>query len=324
MKKHDILLATTAILSCAILAESVRAEIKSEVSCGGKCTYYYDTVTHDMRWEKNADVGADEEVILRGSSYNIPGKYGLKDVNNLTIGEGITGLGYDALWSYAGYSLGNSNSTLVLPSTLKSNVATTGDQAIHYVLFGTIDASALKDADMYIQASSNLHTLIVDQNSSSVIKIGAGYGSYPTSVTIQCKGDKTKCQSQVQRVSNTTTFTPEYYSGPDGNGNWEEWSDDGKAVYADSTKAKPLATYGFDGKQTASYNYNASGLLLSANTYDAEGNVVGSYNYTYDAGGNLVSAYQNGKAVYLRKRYTIPEADAATQGKGPFRLDITW
>jgi len=62
--------------------------------------------------------------------------------------------------------------------------------------------------------------------------------------------------------------------------------------------------------------------LLSANTYDSEGNVTGSY--TYDAGGNLVSAYQNGKAVYLRKRYTIPEADAATQGKGPFRLDITW
>ena len=83
-----------------------------------------------------------------------------------------------------------------------------------------------------------------------------------------------------------------------------------------------IANYDSRGNKTESYNYSAGGQLLSANTYDSEGNVTGSY--TYDAGGNLVSAYQNGKAVYLRKRYTIPEADAATQGKGPFRLDITW
>ena len=83
-----------------------------------------------------------------------------------------------------------------------------------------------------------------------------------------------------------------------------------------------IAKYNSKGALTESYNYSVGGKLLSASTYDSEGNVTGSY--TYDAGGNLVSAYQNGKAIYLRKRYTIPEADAATQGKGPFRLDITW
>ena len=67
---------------------------------------------------------------------------------------------------------------------------------------------------------------------------------------------------------------------------------------------------------------------------DSHGNITDAYyqngtksphmNYTYDAGGNVIKAYQNGKEVYSRKRYTIPEADAATQGKGPFRLDITW
>jgi len=73
--------------------------------------------------------------------------------------------------------------------------------------------------------------------------------------------------------------------------------------------------YHQDGK-VEKYKYNSAGNVISSETYDKNGNQTGSY--TYDAGGNLVSAYQNGKAVYLRKRYTIPEADAATQGKGPF------
>ena len=67
---------------------------------------------------------------------------------------------------------------------------------------------------------------------------------------------------------------------------------------------------------------------------DSHGNITDAYfqngtksphmSYKYDAGGNIVEKFENGKAVYQRKRYTIPEADAATQGKGPFTVTITW
>ena len=270
------------------------AEIKSAVSCSGKCTYYYDTVTHDMRWEKNKDVPDGEEVIIPQRTRYIVQGLGYNSINNLTIGEGITGLGENAFWSYGGVSTGNSNSTLVLPSTLKSNVGEDGGQAFHYVLFGTIDASALKDANMYIQASANLHTLIMDENSNSIVTIGAGYQEYPSEVSVQCKGKLNNCMSQVKRASNTTHLTPSYYVGPDENGNWEVWSDEGKAIYTDSSMQKPLSKYDFDGNQIGSYKY--------------------------DAGGNLVAAVENGVEIYRRRIYTPAEATAAVSGKNTFKI----
>ena len=328
MKKHDILLATTAILSCAF-CESVLAAcniwpggftldsssgncVKSE--CNGKCTFYYNETTHDLQIEKNPEVPEGEDVIIpQYATLHI-------NLNNVNVGEGITGM---ESWAFAGYSktCGTANSTLKLPSTYK---ATPGVTELWNTGFGTIDASAVKDTTIYFPIDHN-QNIILSADSGVTIDYGYAYTPGATrDINIVCRGKKSDCEDMVsfRQYTPPGLITSSYYSGPDGNDNWEEWSDSGKAIYADSTKAKPLATYGFDGKQTASYNYSAGGLLLSANTYDSEGNINGSY--TYDAGGNLVSAYQNGKAVYLRKRYTIPEADAATQGKGPFRLDITW
>ena len=313
--------------------------INTGTSCGGKCTYTFDTVTHDAIITKNPDVAEDEEVILPDSMYNtvIPwvdggGASGQMYIRNLTIGEGITGAGK---WAFAGYAhrtSGKQDGVLTLPSTYKYNGDTNSSTAEFWNLgFGTIDASAVKDTSIYMPVNVN-QNIILSPDSNVIISHDQAY-DVAGKINIVCKGKKEDCEGMVrlgiwekQLWSRThpgeNQITSSYYSGPDGNGNWEEWSDSGKAVYADSTKAKLLETYGFDGKKIASYNYSAGGQLLSANTYDSEGNVNGSY--TYDAGGNLVSAYQNGKAVYLRKRYTIPEADAATQGKGPFRLDITW
>ena len=321
---------TAAVAISMALCESAKAEcprwpseytldsssgfcVKSE--CNGKCIIYYDAISQDMRIEKNPNVGQDEEVNL--GLHMIEGL----TINNLTIGEGITG---STRW-VAGYgtSAGNTNSTLTFPSTFKSDLSGGYNSPFWNVKFGTIDASALKDTTLHIPHDSTDITIILAQDSNINVNVELAYGGSRGGylVDIICKGAKNKCDEQLSNSGNVRGNIS-YYSGPDGNGNWEEWSDNGKAIYADSTKAKLLETYGFDGKQTASYNYSAGGLLLSANTYDSEGNINGSY--TYDAGGNLVSAYQNGKAVYLRKRYTIPEADAATQGKGPFRLDITW
>jgi len=58
--------------------------------------------------------------------------------------------------------------------------------------------------------------------------------------------------------------------------------------------------------------YNGRGQFLSSTWQDAAGSV-----YSFDKNGNI-------KGMKKRGPFTIPEADAATQGKGPFRLDITW
>ena len=78
------------------------------------------------------------------------------------------------------------------------------------------------------------------------------------------------------------------------------------------------------GDLVEAYTYSNSGNLTGIKKYDAEGNVIGSEDYKYDAGGNLVSAYRNGKALYLRKIYTIPEAEAATKDGPVNTVTFTW
>ena len=65
-----------------------------------------------------------------------------------------------------------------------------------------------------------------------------------------------------------------------------------------------------------------SGKIIAKLTGD--GNVINSY--VHNPNGSIGTYDANGKLTGMQKRgpFTIPEADAATQGKGPFRLDITW
>ena len=70
-------------------------------------------------------------------------------------------------------------------------------------------------------------------------------------------------------------------------------------------------------------SYNSTGILVSTNKYDKEGNIKESLSYEYDTGGNLLKAYQNGKAVYKRKIYSPAEAANAAKKEGN-TLVIVW
>ena len=196
-------------------------------ACGGKCTWYYDTETKDLRVEKNADVGESEEVIISGYfSRSIA-----QTINNVTIGEGITGMmdsGYWPFCTYGGHSDGSASSTLKLPSTYKY----TAGSGTHFwnVGFGTIDASALKDTTLSLPTAAR-QNIIIDANSNVRIENYGSYGSVSPAINIICKGELTKCQSMLK--TNATQVTAEYYKGYDSDGRIiEEWGPDGKTEYA--------------------------------------------------------------------------------------------
>lgn len=265
-------------------------------SCGGKCTWYYDTTTRDVKFEKNANVPDGEEVIIpanlyRGGITGWSNDAEKRAMRNVTIGEGITGMEKWALASYGGYTTGAAGGTLTLPSTYKNNPEHTGvyGAELWNVSFGTIDASAIKDTHLYIPSSASKN-VILDPNSNVTTLFESSYGKYPEKINVVCKGELAKCESMItlQRGA-TTEVTSEYYKGIGKDGNYEEWSDAGKAVYEDETKQKPLGKYDFAGNQIGRYEY--------------------------DGGGNLVAAYENGKALYERTHYTPPEAAAAMPDK---------
>ena len=280
--------------------------IKIQSSCSGKCTYYYDTTTHDVRFEKNADVPDGEEVVIPADIYRggITGYQPTDEgrtVRNVMIGEGITGMGKWAFATYGGYHMGDSDGTLTLPSTFKSDPDNRGGYGNEFwnVSFGTIDVSAVKNENLYFAsdaASTAVRTIILDPNSNTSVGIGGAYNEQNSDYTVNiiCKGNKTKCDEKVRVGSKITKGTISYYEGEDGNGNWEVWSDDGKAIYADSSMQKLLSKYDFDGNQTGFYEY--------------------------DRGGNLVKAIENGVEIYRRRIYTPAEATAAVSGKNTFKL----
>ena len=285
--------------------------IKIQSSCSGKCTYYYDTTTHDVRFEKNANVPDGAEVVIPGGTYSSVTGWGNtqedRTIRNVTIGEGITGMGANlwAIGSYGGYIWGTSDSTLKLPSTYKYRATNAGnDVELWNVGFGTIDASAVKNTTIYIPINHN-QNIVLDPNSGVKIDYHSSYSS-AGAINIICKGEKAKCQNMVtmdigssrewkKNHSGEEQVTTSYYEGDDGNGNWEVWSDEGKAVYADSSMQKLLSKYDFDGNQTGFYEY--------------------------DRGGNLVKAIENGVEIYRRRIYTVAEATAAVNGdKNTFKL----
>ena len=354
-------MATTAILSCAFLAESAWAG-------------------HSGTWD-NGEAGSGTWALDDDGNLTISGtgsmpKYGFhhngsdfvtsaespwyqyrSQVKFATVSEGITSLGSSA------FTQATSLKSVQLPSTLtsvginsfynnKSLETVDIPDSVTIIDYQAFAGSGIKSVALpanlnflQVVSFSGANSLeVVD--ASKVITNHANTAGNPyisagkiicTSNQLKsggfCAGNKINGYSTggiaIEKGDGYYKYDGKYYFNLDHVGNPEQGFDHHNFVYNDdgsvsvkNSAGQVAASYDSEGKQTASYNYSTGGLLLSANTYDSEGNINGSY--TYDAGGNLVSAYQNGKAVYLRKRYTIPEADAATQGKGPFRLDITW
>ena len=277
MRKHYILMVTTAILSFAF-CESARAEItKNDIMqnwWGNRSSY------NGERNYQNDD----------GKNAGFAAHFGVND-ELPWFGPTLTGHGVVGGWSYANITI--NGSAAFENSTGRTNLTTydfdeNGKLQAFYA--SANNGGQLLESYRYAEDGQ----LLVYNPQGQLIGAYDNYGDrYIAKFPYYDKS------AELKHLDTDGNYTVK-----DGNNN-------------------VTGVYYQDGKM-GKYKYNAGGQLLSANTYDAEGNVVGSYNYTYDAGGNLVSAYKNGKAVYLRKRYTIPEADAATQGKGPFRLDITW
>ena len=232
MKKYFLL-----VSSCLVaISHTAFAEIKTATTCSGKCTFYYDTETHDLRFEKNADVPEGEEVIIPANLYRggITGSRGSDEdrtIKNVTIGEGITGAGEWAISTYGGYTSGTAESVLKLPSSLKLDA---GINSFWNISFGTIDASALKDTVLKLPTSAE-QTVILAPDSNVKLIAGGAYGANPP-ITIQCKGsDLQACQNMVQT---SKELSVEYYKGYDDKGNiLEEWGPNGKTTY----------TYKYDG-----------------------------------------------------------------------------
>ena len=331
MLKSKILIATTALATISMaFCESVRAADTG--SCGTNCIYTYENGT--LTYSVADPTQNNGEAIVSTKSY----EYGLSgSINNIVVEEGIVSINKrDAMRC--------TNCHVTFPKSL-SYVGQYSLRAVHGVVELNSNVHNLVAYSLMVQGDA---TLIMPAISDITIADNFSYDGNAAvgRLNVVCKGDASVCATALEGKFS-------WYNQKGGSFNvsnilydsegkkLQEWANDGSSVKYDpegnvvekyntdgniaekyDSKGNTIATYSENGKQTASYNYSAGGKLLSANTYDSEGNVNGSY--TYDAGGNLVSAYQNGKAVYLRKRYTIPEADAATQGKGPFRLDITW
>ena len=261
-----------------------QASIQSRTGCSGKCTIYYNTESHDMLIEKNPAVSANEEVILEGGAISAAWDKFPNGINNLTIGEGITGAEHWAIHPYWPAGVGNANSTITFPSTFKSSV----DAGIDYFgSFGTVDMSAMENTSILYNTTQKL---VLNPNSGLSVTYDR-----PNALNVFCKGKESDCRNMItvnvnyayRYITTNPPITISPYVGLNKDGNWEVWSDEGQMIYEDSSMQKPLAKYDFDGNQT--------GL------------------YQYDAGGNLVKAVENGNVIYRRRIYTPAEATAAVQ-----------
>ena len=279
--------------------------LKTGSDCDGKCQWFYDLQTHDLKIQPVPGATGDIEIkrTYGGSSWITWGEGG--DIRNITIGEGITHIGYTRIFPSSNLgktaSLGCDTCTLKLPSSMKS----IGLQSI-YGHFGTVEISAEQlamNGARWGAISCQPDVLILKPGTTLSADFFTEPNSqkHPQNLTVKCKGKFSECEATMKNVKKTIekdggTLDLVYYAGLDEDGNWVEYSDDGLAVYTDSTKTKPLGTYDFDGNQT--------GL------------------YQYDRGGNLIKAVENGVEIYRRRIYTPAEATAAVQdNKNTFKLN---
>ena len=348
MTNLKILKATiSAVALSVIISESVRAE---SVLGSGICGENAETGTK-CEW-KVVDLGNNKKELQITSSdggnvsmddfnarwgvnilnTNVPWRNYQSSLTSVKVGRGITSIG---------------NGAFVYASNC-SNIDLTGANDLIHIGRGpfrmsaiqnvTVPASVKTVGDGFISDMSVLQSLtflgdIPDFGGTAI------WGDDLTRANIKIYYDKNSATAS-EKLEAWINATKQQYSFrstlieclPQSDGSKDLFDDEGKMLKRIDTNGNLVQTYGYnengllnaiydpDGNILRSYGYNSKGQLSTI--YDENGNELEKY--TYDAGGNLVSAYQNGKAVYLRKRYTIPEADAATQGKGPFRLDITW
>jgi len=295
MIKHDILMATTAILSCAFLAESARAEcpedytivdgrcIKTDTACDGSCTWVYDYDARSLTYQGTGTI-----------KYSVR-TYGIGPIKDLTIGEGITGISQNTPSTDTFPNIGAADGKLILPSTLRS----VGGYTMTGLRFGTVEINSdnVSFAHDALHFANGVEANIIIKPGSNVRAgvntfYGYGYGAGAT-LHFMCKSSNAAdCGSGMTNAINSFTnaggsASVGLYEGNDGNGNWEVWSDDGVAIYDDSTKQKLLSKYDMDGNQTGIYKY--------------------------DGAGNLTAAYENGVSTYKRTSYTPAEAAAAVK-----------
>ena len=253
----------------------------SKSACAGNCTYYYNDTTYDFEAKVNPGVAPGTPVLMDGEMSMA--------MHNATIGEGITGFAK----SYVFFNMSAPSSgrgTMTYPSTFDDPAFHEGTHTGNFAIY---DLSAMKNAHLNISSSSS-YSVILSDDAHLNIRERCPYSSCVSGkeINLVCKGNQADCRSQLKSFSVSPTTS--YYTGLDEDGNWEVWSDNGKAVYADSSMQKLLSKYDFDGNQT--------GL------------------YKYDRGGNLIKAMENGVEVYRRRIYTPAEATVAVSGKNTFKL----
>jgi len=320
---------TATIGLSTLFCESARAVIQTGTDCDGKCDWVYDSEAEGgPSLVFTAKENATGDLIIKNWYYRFHGVNGGYNLNlqpkNITVGEGITEIAqYGSRPSFENVGIGGGK--LTLPSTLKKIDAGATGGGSGGLSFSTIEITSDKLEIESGALNFGRQSATIIMPASSDINFGdnaisCNYSACTGTINVKCKGAKATCDESMAGVkatieANGGTYKSDYYEERNSNNNL-------------LLKYHDTGYYKYDGNGNITESWN----LDSTEQYDAKGNVIAQYDtkgnqlgsYTYDAGGNLVSAYQNGKAVYLRKRYTIPEADAATQGKGPFTVTFTW
>ena len=292
MRNYNLLQISIAVLLS--ISPTANAKKLTDTDCGGTCTFEYDTETDVLTFSGTGVITSNWHDKIRYWD-DIPNHV----LNNVVIGEGITGAEGHAFSSPWHTTIGSSDGYIKIPSTFNNQGVYDNDYTFYYAGFGTFEiAPTNSDVPTSLGiALPNAHTLILtaDENLSLV---QARPSRWSTGVDVQCRGGKSICEKMVRGMDASNNLSYSYYSGPDGNGNWEVWSDEGKAVYADSTLQKILGKYNFAGNQTASYKY--------------------------DGAGNLTAAYENGVATFRRTSYTPAEAAAAVKKGNKNKVTMTF
>ncbi len=216
-------------------------------SCGKNCRYTYSNGTLIY-----TGTGPNNSGVITEINRSCCNDYGLSgEIENIIIEEGITTIQTNGWGVVNG---GNGKGYVKIPSTMTSlplnaiggffetieinskNLAV-GDSAFK---FRGDDVKIILSGDADI--SFDRYACYDNSHSNAI---------YPDKLTILCKGKPQECLEKFGHAldSMTGTISADYYKGLNEDGNWEVWSDSGKAVYADSSMQKLIAKYDFDGNQ---------------------------------------------------------------------------
>ena len=319
MTNKQILMATTAILSCAFFAESVRAEnIVDTGSCGTTCEW---TINDDgvltVRGTGENGSGEFEDRNWDNTVWGSVSSSVKQSVKSVVVAEGITKIGSHSFTSFANLE------EVSLPDTLR----TIGSYALGKV---GIKLSSLKIPTSVTSIGqcgltnclSNV-SLVVIMDSSNANKIHFDWGALYKQSEVICK----ECSfTQAQNLSTKLTYSMVNVLETQQNGNtvkkdmygnfieaWnsgktEKYDANGNVVAQYDSKGTLLYRYTYDDGITS--KYDANGRLLYAKGADGS-------DYYYDSQGNLTGMKKRGP-------FTIPEANALTKDGPVNTVTFTW